>query len=730
MVTIKDIAKRAGVSHGTVSNVINKRGNVSLDKIRLVEKAAAELGYSVNAQAKLLRKDVVRHVAIILPYIESEPYHTFYITLSTHLKELGNECSLHLSENLLDNEKKCIKAALSFRPLCIVAMSCASNPIPLYNVGVQVCLINQKIESTPPMIRCITFDFVTIARDIGRYIREAKFTRAACFLDGRTIPADQSLLAQLQPLLFRYDITCDVFSCDHKLLANTAFELILHEPAFDVVVAGDMERANKLRAAAMLCGKPTPKIIALSAVETFPTFDTIRYELDYALLARDIAVTACSPDIRETACLNVVPYAKGFRFLTQPAHSATKAPEEIMLITLASPTTNALKILSNHFFQQTNIRLNIIALPHEEMNSALNENTLGHFDLIRMDLVWLARFEQNLCMPLNREDPAVASMLASFLPSIRDAYCAIDRPLHTLPFDPSTQMLYYRKDLFEDATLKRLYFETNHKYLEVPGDFITYNEVAAFFTKAYNPFSPVLYGSTLTFGSAAVAACDFLPRLKSMGGSIFNENGELEINSKLSCAALENYLATRCYASNAINYWWAYSMEAFASGETAMTMVFINHASSIINSRNSTVIGKVGAAALPGNAPLLGGGCIGISKYSEKTDACMAFLRWVYSEEISSLLTLLGGLTPCKSAYENEEVLRLYPWLRSYEPCFRTASRQNVSPLYPHFNDYRFEQLLGMAVRNAAMGVSSVEEALGRAQNAYAAELASTAPNR
>ena len=44
MPTIKDIAVRAGVSHGTVSNVLNKRGNVSAEKIQLVEQAARELG--------------------------------------------------------------------------------------------------------------------------------------------------------------------------------------------------------------------------------------------------------------------------------------------------------------------------------------------------------------------------------------------------------------------------------------------------------------------------------------------------------------------------------------------------------------------------------------------------------------------------------------------------------------------------------------------------------------
>ena len=55
MATIKDIAQLAGVSHGTVSNVLNGRGNVSMQKILQVEKAAHQLGYSMDERARWLR---------------------------------------------------------------------------------------------------------------------------------------------------------------------------------------------------------------------------------------------------------------------------------------------------------------------------------------------------------------------------------------------------------------------------------------------------------------------------------------------------------------------------------------------------------------------------------------------------------------------------------------------------------------------------------------------------
>ena len=74
MPTINDIAKEAGVSHGTVSNVLNKTGKVSIEKIQLVENAIKKLGYVPNVQAQRLRQGSPNTIAVILPSLKEAKY--------------------------------------------------------------------------------------------------------------------------------------------------------------------------------------------------------------------------------------------------------------------------------------------------------------------------------------------------------------------------------------------------------------------------------------------------------------------------------------------------------------------------------------------------------------------------------------------------------------------------------------------------------------------------------
>ncbi len=88
MVTILDIAKAAGVSHGTVSNVLNGKGNVSSKKMELVLKAAEELGYNLNNNAKLLRSGKSQTIIMILPTLSLNEYAAIY---ESALKEADSQ---------------------------------------------------------------------------------------------------------------------------------------------------------------------------------------------------------------------------------------------------------------------------------------------------------------------------------------------------------------------------------------------------------------------------------------------------------------------------------------------------------------------------------------------------------------------------------------------------------------------------------------------------------------
>lgn len=74
MVSIKDVARVAGVSDKTVSRVVNAEPNVTPDTIEKVRLAIAELGYIPNLAARSIRSNRTNIIGIITDYISTTPY--------------------------------------------------------------------------------------------------------------------------------------------------------------------------------------------------------------------------------------------------------------------------------------------------------------------------------------------------------------------------------------------------------------------------------------------------------------------------------------------------------------------------------------------------------------------------------------------------------------------------------------------------------------------------------
>jgi DNA-binding LacI/PurR family transcriptional regulator len=70
-VTIKDVAKRAGLSLSTVSRALNQSGYVSAEAKHRIDAAIAELGYQPNWLARGLKGQSSRLVGLIVPEVSS-----------------------------------------------------------------------------------------------------------------------------------------------------------------------------------------------------------------------------------------------------------------------------------------------------------------------------------------------------------------------------------------------------------------------------------------------------------------------------------------------------------------------------------------------------------------------------------------------------------------------------------------------------------------------------------
>ena len=72
--TIKDIAKLAGVSKGTVDRVLHKRGKVSAVALNKVNEVLKVIDYQPNLIARNLKNNKIYRICVVLPDPELDPY--------------------------------------------------------------------------------------------------------------------------------------------------------------------------------------------------------------------------------------------------------------------------------------------------------------------------------------------------------------------------------------------------------------------------------------------------------------------------------------------------------------------------------------------------------------------------------------------------------------------------------------------------------------------------------
>lgn len=712
MATIKDIAKLAGVSHGTVSNVLNGRGNVSVEKIEAVKLAAQKMGYQINAQAQSLRTSKSSGIALILPNLNTEQYHQLYRGLQQSLRSsLAGDLDLYITDDLPSAEMNILQTLAARSYQSVITVSCLDDS----NVYYQMLRIPDEqilFVYRHPLSAKVRFslDFSQAAQAIAEAIAHQRPQHVGILCEplGYTnshifVTSLKNSLGRLSPSTRLTVVPSPASECH-----TAAFTFFDDQPP-QILVAQDSDKSRCLTQAAWMgSAGPCPPIWQLSDNEPAVITNQYCYQMDYARLGLEIARYLAQPHSQpyEQVLTN-----RGFTLSVEPTSATPYQGETLNMLILPSPSTDALRKLLPHFYRQTGIKVNLAVYPYDEVFEILsNLHRHPYYDLLRIDMACFPWFAEKALTPLAEISPELPALLDNFSPEIGHHFSQIEGKAYALPFDASTQLLFYRRDLFEDPTIKRMFYEASGKELKIPATFAEFDATAAFFTaihQAGDPQRPV--GTATTLGSSGLIASEYLLRYYALGGRLVHKDKPVHLEPNLAIAALDQYLEQLAITRNLNSEWWSTSVAQFEQGQLAMLIMYMNLFNDVAHSPLSP---SIGYAPVPGNMPQFGGGSLGMSRYSNKKAQAARFFDWLYSAEITEQLVLLGGNSAHRSIYQNQRILHLYPWFNLLRDNPGTGIRESRGVQGELFNLRHAETIIGQGVTNVVNKMMNPQQAI------------------
>lgn len=723
MATILDVANLAGVSQGTVSNVLNRKGNVSSEKIKAVEEAAKKLGFTINEKAKMLRKGSSNIITVVLPNIQFRHYRDFYTSLKAYAEKHGYTINLLVTNDNPEEELLLIQQAKSAMTESLAVFTCLEEKENRYEQAgfTKVCFVERRPEFPADYYG---FDYTLASSEMAEDVKKHGYKKVLLFTGSARFSNEREFSESFKNILEKPGLCCVVqIETDAKRIGHSALNALIGEQEIDAVFTTNIGFAEKIRQIRnSFYGSGLLPVYTISPVFTLPEKDYKKYELNYSFLGREVAEHLIGLMRSEASA----PMAYGNHIMDNDGQRKwhqiglkKKGVDCLNVLALESPEASAMKALSRLYTEKTGTEIKIAVFSYEEIyESFVNSEDFGIFDVFRIDVTWLSWFAEKILLPIDEIDPDISMVFPEYIPALTDKYSRVNGRVYALPVSPSAQLLLYRKDLFEDVAVMRQYQELYKEELKAPLNFEEFNRIAGFFTRRVNDRAPTKYGTSLTLGNTGVAATEFLTRFFSYAQNLYDENGQIVLNNKAGIRAMKDLLEARRYISSASVPWWTDSARAFSDGDVAMSIMFSNYASEILG-YHSKIIDKVGYAHVPGKNPLVGGGSLGIARKSRYPEDGLAFIKWMTKDPAASALAALGSVSPCRKTYEIYDIVNAFPWLELSKECFAMSKTRRLPPDNKRpFDERKFLSILGTAVKNVMAEVMSPETALELAQRA------------
>jgi multiple sugar transport system substrate-binding protein len=746
MSTIKDVANLAQVSVATVSCCLSGAKNVKPSTKQKVMDAIEELKYVPNYSARNLKNMCSREIGIVLTDIDDSFHADIFKGISAFFQSKNYNINVAFSNNspLIECEK--IDEFKSKNISGLVIISCQPNETAFFesrlkNYNIPVIFLQRK----PADFNCnfISFNNQETVYYITKSLIHSAYHKIA-LLSGQTyFSCEEESISGYKKALEEFSLPIDPHLQQvTNMSKEDAFKVsinILKSQRPQAIITTSVSIAKGALQAANVLGITVPdsmQIITLSEEDWNQSGNL-----------QGVVHTSCSAftmgTIAAKLLLDNILSPLSFEHQTiimkdgilhspltfQPpasessAFSNTKDSMPTLNILMAElATSHSLQAISQHFTNLYGIRLNIDIIPQNEMLDRILQDmnvSTYRYDIYMYDIPWLNYLVQSTLICDITEFIESDEFDKSRIFPENLAHCYYRDRCYGVPLVGGSQILFYRKNLFENSVIQKEFKEQYNIPLIPPKNWAQFNIVARFFTQKYSPNSPTEFGTSFTGIINEELAPEILIRLWAYGGSLFDSSNIARVYSPQNIKAFRSLLETMNYVSrdpfqtsikDAVN--------DFCNGKTAMILTYSECANSIIKAMTSGTFGQVGYQAIPGKTPMSIGWNFGLNRLSSKKQMAYQFFNWLCQRNISYYMTILDGQSPVIAPYHNNEMLKLYPWLtlteESLQYCRTRTGPNNKNALV--IPQSYIEKILCEAFRSMVTKDISAEDALHSAQ--------------
>ena len=750
MATLKEVAREAGVSIATVSCALSGAKSVRPETKNRIMDAIEKLKYIPNSSARNLKRTTSRTVSVILPDMKSRLYSEIFDGLSSYLQSHDYSINVAFSNGSPDIE--CTKIDEFITQNCAGLLIITSQP---QNTSFfQNHILNYQI---PVVFMDREPDSISVSY-IGFRNYDTFYHLTETLLD----KGYRDIALVCGPLGFSCERNCiqgcrdamETFAPD--LLPNrVCITNLTREDAFSsffkhfsgnlpqVLISTCREVTYGIQAALEYQGLKTPDDLLLISYSEESWTDINQHSGLYLIsrpstllgdrAARILLQNIQNPSLFEQTmlelenpdphlssrlpeCPDFLPDKKGRSFYIQ------KPRDVIRFLAIDNPTVRALELLKDNFTRTTGIGVEVTKTSQNKLFHMIykaTEELTTSYDFYTYDVPWLEYMVQNICLADITAFTESSHFKKDLLFPVNLRNCQIENRFFGIPLIGGTQLLFYRRDLFESRILQQEYQKNSSISLRAPRTWKEFNDIAAFFTRELNPSSPTEFGTSLAAGYDEELAPEILIRIWSFGGRLWDNYNRPTFATKENVMAFESLLRTLKYTpEKQLACPIERTVEDFCSGKTAMLITFSEYAQEVSQNLKANVMGRVAVHMIPGKHPASIGWNIGLNPFSPRRDSVYEFLSWICQVDTSFYLTILNGSTPMIAPYRNNELQKLYPWLSYTEESLTCATRRNTPFRKKQLvlPSSKIESIICQALRRIVSDGLSIQEALLEAQ--------------